>query len=173
MAIIMENTFEARYIDKLNNEILSRVDFDRIDHSANSVDTHYAVGVLREMHQAFTEVYGTDMPENSLGFVTVPAVLRGCVTGRLAVGLVTLDLESAGEHYGSNFFTKAGVIDDGARDNSREAKDYLKKHFKPYDYWYTVDIEQDHHVDFDRVPEAVANILNQVQAEPQQGMEMR
>lgn len=30
----------------------------------------------------------------------------------------------------------------------------------PYDYWYTVSVERDHHVDFDKVPEKVAALLN-------------
>jgi hypothetical protein len=30
----------------------------------------------------------------------------------------------------------------------------------PYDYWYTVSVERDHHVDFDNVPEKVAALLN-------------
>jgi hypothetical protein len=32
--------------------------------------------------------------------------------------------------------------------------------FDPYDYWYTVSVERDHHVDFDNVPEKVAVLLN-------------
>lgn len=30
----------------------------------------------------------------------------------------------------------------------------------PYDYWYTVSVERDHHVDFDNVPKKVAAFLN-------------
>ncbi len=168
----MGNELEKRYLEKLNTEILSRVDFDKLDSSCNSENVAYAAGILKELHEAFVSVYGTDTPETTLGFVSAPAVLRG-KSGRMAVGLVSLDLESAGEHYGSYFFTRFGVIDDGARDNGPQAAAYLKFLFQPYDYWYTVTIERDHHVDFDNVPEAVADILNRALAQPGQGMALK
>lgn len=37
---------------------------------------------------------------------------------------------------------------------------YLDSVYVPYDYWYTVYIERDHHVDFDNVPEKVVELLN-------------
>ena len=169
-----EKNYEQMFIDKINSEILSRVDFDKLDSSCNSSDNGYAVEVLKNLHQAFVDVYGTDSPESDCGFVTIPAVLRGRVSGRMAVGLVSLDLESSGEHYGSCFFTKHGVIDDHPEaDKSKQAKAHLKQHFTPYDYWYTPYIQRDHHVDFDRVPERTADILDRVHDQPQPGMQMK
>lgn len=168
-----EKDFQQLYIDKLNSEILSRIDFEKLDRSCNFGSNGYAVEVLKELHETFVGVYGTDDLDCEHGFTCVPAVLRGRTGGRLAVGLVLLDLESAGEHYGSYFFTQHGVIDDGADDNTPKASAYLKQHFVPYDYWYTVYIQRDHHVDFDNVPGKVADILDQVYTELQQGMEMK
>ncbi|WP_243103756.1 MULTISPECIES: hypothetical protein [unclassified Dehalobacter] len=37
---------------------------------------------------------------------------------------------------------------------------YLSDVYIPYDYWYTVYIERDHHVDLDHVPEKVAQMID-------------
>jgi len=153
---------QGKYIDKINSDIVSKIDFTKLDRSCNSGNNAYAAKILKELHQAFVEVYGTENLQTDMQFVCVPAMLRGCTTGRNAVGLVILDLESSGEHYGSYFFTERGVLDDdGDPNNSPQGKAYLKEHFMPYDYWYTAYCERDHHVDFDHVPASVADIINQ------------
>ena len=40
---------------------------------------------------------------------------------------------------------------------------YLKAVYIPYDYWYTVTLERDYHVNFDNVPKKVSGLLNGVQ----------
>lgn len=173
MNVKKEKELLQLHMDKLNSEILPHIDFDRLDRSCNSGDNGYAVEVLKKLHESFVEVYGTDDLDSNYGFVCAPAVIQGNSTGRLSVGLVFLDAGSSGEHYNSCFFTPLGVIDDGFKDNTPKADAYLKEHFKGYDYWYTVNIERDHHVNFDRVPGAVADILDRVQAELHPGMEMK
>ena len=37
---------------------------------------------------------------------------------------------------------------------------YLSTVYIPYEYWYTVSVERDHHVDFYNVPWKVAELLN-------------
>jgi hypothetical protein len=162
--------YEQAYIAKLNRNILPHISYDKLDSSCNSGDAGYAAEVLKELNDAFAEVYGTNRPESDLGFATVPAILRGRSTGRLAVGLVTLDLESAGEHYGSCLLTKFGVIQTGTKDNSREAETYFNEQFRPYDYWYTVEIDNDIHVDFNKMPPEVVKLLTQVHLAPQPGL---
>ena len=157
-----DQDLQAVYIDKLNTEVLPGIDLVKLDRSCNGRDMGYAADVLKSLHEVFVQVYGTEDLDSEYEFTCVPAVLRGRTTGHLAAGLVLLDLQSAGEHYGSYFFTPLGIIDDGAEDNGAREKRYLREHYQPYDYWYTVDIQRDHHVDFNRVPEAAANLLNQV-----------
>ena len=152
----------VKYIEKINGEILQDIDYDRLDLSCNSTDTAYAVETLKNLHKAFVEVYGTDDLDSELEFVNIPAVLRGRTTQHLAIGLVTLDLSSSGEHYGSYFFTPRGVLDDGDPEITPRNLEYINTNFMPYDYWYTTYIEQDHHVDFEQVPAPVADILDQV-----------
>ncbi len=171
---------QAAYIERVNT-LLETVDFSRLDRSCNSKNSTYACDILKQMHELFTEVYQTDSLDYEYEFVDVPAVIRGRNTGHLCLGLVTLDLQSSGEHYGSWFFTSRGVIDDGSEEMRPEDALYLRDIYSPYDYWYSVYIQRDHHVDFDHVPEKVADMLDacypeqqkQKQALEQTGPEMR
>ena len=172
--------FQAAYIERLNT-LLKTVDFTRLDRSCNSKRDAYAREILKQMHDLFTEVYHTDSLDYENEFVDVPAVIRGRATGHICLGAVTLDLQSSGEHSGPWFFTPKGVIDQGFEKMRPEDELYLKAVYTPYDYWYTVYIQRDHHVDFDHVPEKVADMLNacypeqqkQKQAAEQAGQEMR
>lgn len=157
-----ENDLQAIYIDRLN-AILPGVDFSKLDRSCNSEDDGYAKEVLKQMHDIFVEVYGTDYFDrynsHTDEFIEFPAVIRGCNTGHISLGLVTLDLDSSAEHWGTFFFTPKGVIVQGAEKTPAQAK-YLSSVYIPYDYWYTVTVERDHHVSFSNVPEKVAALLN-------------
>lgn len=48
---------------------------------------------------------------------------------------------------------------------------YVMKTYLPYDYWYTVSVEEDIHVDFDNVPEKISGMLNAC-CQDQSGMKM-
>lgn len=65
------------------------------------------------MHDLFVEVYGTDYLDSNFEFVGLPAVIQGRNTGHIGLGIVMLDLESSGEHWGTFFLTPMGVIDQG------------------------------------------------------------
>lgn len=43
---------------------------------------------------------------------------------------------------------------------SEEDSQYLRKAYIPYDYWYTITLKCDNHVDFDNIPEKVSDILS-------------
>lgn len=157
---------KAAYIDRLN-AMLPMVDFRKQDQSCNSQASDYAKEILKQMHDMFVEVYGTDYLEvGGYKFVELPAVIRGRNTGHIGLGIVTLDLESSGEHWGTFFLTPRGVIDQ-ERKTPAQAK-YLSTVYIPYDYWYTVSLERDHHVDFDNVPEKIADLLSACYAEQQE-----
>ena len=150
---------QQKYIDKVN-QILSSVKFKQLDSSCNSSDNSYARSVLQALHQAFVSVYQTDyLDRGEYEFVELPAVIRGRNTGHIALGIVTLDLESSGEHFGTFFFTPHGVIDQGDENLTEQQKEYLRKTFIPYDYWYTPEVEHDIHVDYESVPAEVAELL--------------
>lgn len=154
-----DENLQAAYIERLN-AILPTVDFAKLDRSCNSNNDEYAKEILKQMHDLFIEVYRTDNLDSGYEFVEVPAVIRGRKTGHIGLGIVTLDLQSSSEHWGTFFLTPRGVIDQGFEKMKPADSKYLSAVYVPYDYWYTVSIEHDHHVDFDSVPEKVAKLLN-------------
>ncbi|WP_097015333.1 hypothetical protein [Anaerocolumna aminovalerica] len=156
----MENmNLQEAFIERLNT-FLPNVDFDKLDKSCNSVEDGYAKEILKLMHDIFVEVYGTDYLDSIYEFVELPAVIQGRNTGHIGLGIVTLDLESSGEHWGTFFLTPRGVIDQGMENMPAADSRYLSQTYMPYDYWYTISLERDHHVDFDNVPEKIADMLN-------------
>ena len=155
-----EKDLRTIYIERLN-AILPTVDFTKLDQSCNSKDDSYAKEILKQMHDSCVEVYGMDYFDNhSYEFIEFPAVIRGRNTGHIGLGIVTLDLKSSGEHWGTFFLTPKGVIDQGGEKLKPSESKYLSTVYIPYDYWYTVSVERDHYVDFDNVPEKVAALLN-------------
>ncbi len=171
------------YIERLN-AILPTVDFTKLDLSCNSKNDGYAKEILKQLHDLFVEVYRTDnLDYGDYEFVDVPAVIRGRNTRHIGLGIVTLDLQSSGEHSGTFFLTPRGIIDQGYDEMKPADTKYLADVYVPYDYWYTVYIQRDHHVDFDHVPEKVAQMLdycypdqpemNKHSDDPDQHIEMR
>ena len=152
------------YIEQLNY-LLPTVDFPKLDKSCNSEDDSYAKEILKRMHDIFTDVYGTDCLDSGYEFVDLPAVIQGRNTGHIGLGIVTLDLESSGEHWGTLFLTPKGVIEQGGENIKPDQSKYLSTVYIPYEYWYTASVERDHHVDFDNAPEKVAALLNHCYSE--------
>ncbi|MDD4681459.1 MAG: hypothetical protein PHP79_11390 [Clostridia bacterium] len=143
------------------NCILPTVEFAKLDRSCNSAEDDYAKEVLKQMHDAFVKVYGTDYLDNNVyEFVELPAVIKGRNTGHIGLGIVSLGLDSSGEHWGAFFLTPMGVIDQGNEKLQPTQSKYLNNVYIPYDYWYTVSVERDHHVDFDNVSEKITEMLN-------------
>ena len=142
------------------NAVLRKVSFEQLEFSLLSSDKGYAGEVLKEMHDAFVKTYGTDyLEEGEFEFVNIPAVIRSCNTGKLCLGIVTLDLESSGEHWGTDFLTPYGIVSQGAPDTNAELQQYIRDNFIPYDYWYTADVERDIHISLDGMPEDVADLI--------------
>ncbi|MFT4104842.1 MAG: hypothetical protein QM657_03695 [Lacrimispora sp.] len=156
----MDNkNLQAEFIDKVN-ALLPSIDFLKLDKSCNSNDDGYAKEILKKLHDAFIEAYHTDnLEEGSYDFVELPAVIRGRNTGHIGLGIVTLDLEASGEHWGTFFFSPKGVIDQGGSKMDPGEFQYLSNVYIPYDYWYTVSLECDIHIDFTCVPQKVSEML--------------
>lgn len=148
-----------QYVDKFSKDILPMLDFKKLDESCKSLDKQYAKEVLEKLHDAFINVYKTHyLSDREFDFVLVPAIIRAQKTGNISIAIVTLDIESSGEHWGTVFFTDKGIID--SENLSNTDREYINANFIPYNYWYTVDIERDYHVDFENVPEEVRELLN-------------
>lgn len=165
----MENkNLQTAYIEKVN-ALLPNLDFIKLDYSCNSKEDEYAKEILKKLHDAFIEVYCTDYLEvGNYEFVELPAVIRGRNTGHIGLGIVTLDLESSGEPWGTFFLTPKGVIDQGGDQLDPAKSKYISTVYAPYDYWYTVSVERDIHVDFNRVPEKISVLLEYCHADQQE-----
>lgn len=148
---------EQEFIDKIN-EILGKTDFLLLNTSCNTENTSYAAETLLAMHQAFEEVYGEGYVDENYGMVMMPAVVRGRESGIQTLALVTLDLASSGEHWGTTFLTPGGPLVQGYAELTEEQKRAIREYYIPYDYWYTPLVERDHHVNFTDMPESVADI---------------
>ena len=148
-----------RYIDKVN-EILSNLDFVRLEKSCNGTDKSYAKDTLSKLHNEFVSIYGDSPLGRDDEFVAVPCVIRNRQTGYTLLGIVDIDLSASGEHYGTDFFTPFGVLSHGMKEKNKAEEDYLHDKIGIYDYWYTPSVEHDIHVDFENVPQGVVDILS-------------
>ena len=80
-------------------------------------------------------------------------------TGDYYPALVTLDLDSSGEHWGTCVMTPTGVIDHGVTEETEAEKAFMQN-LVPYRYWYTVTCENDIHVDMADCPEDIWDIIS-------------
>ena len=101
--------------------------------------------------------------DESYGMIMMPAVVKGTESGIKALALVTLDLESAGEHWGTIFLTPGGPLEQGSAELTEEQKRAIGEYYLPYDYWCTPLVERDHHVNFTDMPEEVVGIRRLVE----------
>ncbi|RKI21528.1 hypothetical protein D7V82_20420 [bacterium 1xD8-6] len=169
-------TEQEKFIENVNR-ILGNVDYEKLDHSCNGKERKYAKEVLSQMHEAFISAYGCNYLERGeYEFVELPAVICGRNSGHIALGIVTVDLQSSGEHWGTFFLTPQGVLDQGSESLTEADRNYLRENFARYDYWYTPVVEGDIHVDFEDIPEPVRNLLQvcvpQQKEQPENGMGM-
>lgn len=72
------------------------------------------VKLVSHVTHTLVEDYGTEYPDDSLEFIELPVIIRGRNTGYIRLGIVSLDLQSSGEHWGTYFLIPQGVIDPGA-----------------------------------------------------------
>lgn len=150
---------QKAFIEKVNT-ILEEVDFAKLMKSANGQDQSYAMDTLKQLHQAFVDTYGTDcITDRELGFIDVPAVIRGRKAGEVFLGLVTIDLESSGEHLNTQFIMEEGVADQSEIGEGNQWTSNFIQRVGAYDYWYTPEIPGDIHVNFESIPHRVEALL--------------
>jgi len=154
-----ENKTE-QYIKHINSHILPFVDYAELDKSYKT-DMAYAKGILNRLHEAMVGVYGSeylDEQDGDEGFVVIPGVVRGTETGNMALALLDLDLSSSGEHWGTAFLCKFGVVSQNT-DRMTAAGKAMGKAIGSYDYWYTASLPGDIHVEEHRLPESLKNVI--------------
>lgn len=155
----MKEMRRRRFVEAVNG-ILRELDFEELDRSCNGRDPSYAQEILRKMHQAFLDIYGTDcLTDPAVTVVELPAVFRGRHTGEVAIGVVAIDLTAKGCIRNAVLLTPVGVLNQSKEKLSRIQKTYLMEKFVPYDYWYTPEVPCDIHIRYDNVPYKAVRLL--------------
>ena len=147
---------QTAFFDKVNDEVLAYTDWNNIRNAYKTGNMDAPAELLKSLHEKFVEVYGTDSLDDNYGFVTVPGVAKG-EDGNIYVALLELDVSSSCEHWGTVFFTPQGAVD--GNENQEDAQEILHQ-IGVYDYWYTPELERDHHVDWSRCPAEVKEMLD-------------
>lgn len=164
-----EKSKTDQYIDHLNSHILPFIDYSELQTSYDT-DMVYAKGILNRLHDAMISIYGGEqlgrMDEDD-GFVVIPGVVRGRESGNVCLALLELDISSSGEHWGTSYLCKYGVIAQGGIDKVSNNDSVLKSEIKeinaaylPYDYGYTAIIPGDIHIDTDMMPYGIKTVLD-------------
>ena len=164
------------FINNINLR-LGEVDFKKVVESYKTPEFAEAKELLKLLHEEFCEAFGTsDVDELIDGedvFIHLPAVMRSRETGELCVGLVYVDTESSGEHWGTAFAFINGFVNQEDKDINNPMVEE-RKAFGIYDYWYTPDYDGDIHSDRNYAPDEVKAILDYAigEEEQTQGMNM-
>ena len=165
------------FIKKLNGFLVGK-DFEmsKLAKSYETEDKQYAKDVLREMHRIFVQTYETDcideIDDFDNDFLYVPAVIRSIDTGKACIGLVYLDRTSSGEHWDTAYMTKFGIISQSDAHDNEMAINEMKS-YMPYTYWYTPEYEGDIHVNKQKMPDDIKEMLDYAVTEEQtQSMNM-
>jgi hypothetical protein len=150
-----------QYIENINENILPFIDYDKLQESYSS-DMVYAKGILNSLHEAMIESYGgiqLDEDSGEDGFVVIPGVVRGKESGNIALALLDLDLSSSGEHWGTSFLGKHGVVSQNEDAGTPAMKD-IRSAIGSYDYCYSAEISGDIHINKSALPKELKAVLN-------------
>ncbi len=151
------NLFKT-YVERIEKNILSKMDFKEYMKALNENDTLYLAELLKQFHDEFDTVYETEVVENEFEWVSVPAVIKARDSGKLTLGLVNLDLTERAEHVYTSFITPNGLYHHITDDVPDDLADFILP-FIPYDYYYTIEIPHDIHVDMNCMPDEVRRII--------------
>ena len=153
------------YIDYINANVLSKINYDRLQTDYATEEKAYAKGVLNALHTAAVEIYGTDFFEDGgeLEYVLLPGIIQSKANGNLCIGLLELDLLSSGEHCGTDFLTRYGCVNQSDGEMPGEVRKFLRNTYGSYDYCYTATLENDIHVSKAHLPEKMRDMLEHFQ----------
>ncbi|MDR1536855.1 MAG: hypothetical protein LBU32_02460 [Clostridiales bacterium] len=160
-----------RYISRINECVLPFIDYPELQASYET-DMEYAKGVLNHLHKAMVEVYGGEtlsQTDGDGGFVKIPGVVLGMKSGKVCLALLVLDLSSCGEHWGTDYLCKYGLVSQDSAspyytscipDNRKRIAEEMNAALFPYEYGYTASISDDIHVKKSALPKEIQDVLN-------------
>ena len=151
-----------QYIETINRNVLSKTSYDRLQADYATEEKAYAKGVLNALHMAAVEVYGSDCLEDGgeLEYVLLPGIIQSKANGNLCIGLLEIDLLSSGEHCGTDFLTRFGCVNQSDSEMPGKVKRFLSNTYGAYDYAYTLQLENDIHIDPSRFSPEIREMLD-------------
>ncbi len=122
-----------KYFYAVHRDIFADVDLDRFAYEIEDANDTYTTEILKQLHDKFVEIYDTDCVDGLVGFIQVPAIVESLQTGNYYPALVTLDLDSSGEHWGTCVLSPDGVFEQGAQEGNEGEAEFWKE-LIPYRY---------------------------------------
>ena len=157
-----EKSVIDKYLDYLNDKILPFIDYEKL-HTSYKTDMVYAKGILNLLHEAMVKAYGADRldwRDGDDGYVVIPGIVRSMKNGNMCLALLDIDLNSSGEHWGTDFLCKYGMVSQGGNEEQdKRITELVHNFYVPYDYCYTAVIPCDHHVDEIALPKELKSVL--------------
>ena len=157
----MDNDKMNLYVDYINKNVLPKINYDRLQADYGTEEKAYAKSVLNALHKGVGEVYGTEVfgRETAGGYVLLPGVVQSKATGNVCIALLELDLQSSGEHCGTDFLIRYGCVNQFEEEMPGNVRQFLREQYGSYDYCYTAALTDDIHVNKNRLPQAMKELL--------------
>ena len=158
----LEQDNTDRYVEYINEHILGKIDYDKLENDYGTKEKAYTKAVLHALHKAAVTAYGTDYFDgfDKNEYVLLPGIIRSRVFNHICLALLEIDLESSGEHCDTTFLSRYGLLRQFDENRPPKAAKIISDLYSNYEYAYTIGIETDHHVDFDRLHPDIIEILN-------------
>lgn len=149
------------YVDYINANVMTKIDYERLQLDYATEEKAYAKSVLNALHQGVQVVYSTEIFDRDTagGYVLLPGVVQSKDTGELCIALLELDLQSSGEHCATDFLIRYGCISQFEQDMPDDVRKFLRETYGAYDYGYTATLNDDIHVDKSRLPPKMREVL--------------
>lgn len=169
IGVLREKPPTERFINHINVNILPFIDYNKLSQSYHTEDKAYAKGILNLLHTAMKEQYGTDMLVPSYAsmeddYAVIPGVIQGKKSGEVPIALLGIDLASSGEHCQTDILCHCGIVSQGSSELPAPVLTQINAVYMPYDYSYTAKIPGDIHVDKNRLPDGIKEILSSFQS---------
>lgn len=128
---------QSDYIERVNNEIVSIINFNELGNSYVSKENKYGRCVLKKLYDIFVDIYGTDCLDKDYEVVCVPSIVKPYKSGIFIIGITMVDIELM-QQYGTAFFTDKGILDELDDYMPQKDREYMQDELVPYKCWYTI-----------------------------------
>ncbi len=151
-----------QYIDYINKNVLSGINYARLQKDYQTKSRFYTKSVLNGLHQGVLKVYKTERfewEEDREGYMLLPGILCSRETDNICIALLELDLFFSGKLNGIDFLTKYGCINPDDEQMPETVRRFLQGTYGTFDYGYTVFLKDDIYADRAHLSEDVRQIL--------------